>query len=226
MTMEEFTGKDVWDTASFFRISTELARKFWEGTAFYDPIADTFREQAALLKGDVAKHMAEIEKWITKEEDRIRGFPGYDGIEPFIASAQDTVKMMKEHMTIRQQKKESESITGILGQFEAMKERHPDAILLFRVGNTYQSFKEDAVKATAILGIEAKDKLVDSREVKATSFPHHALDTYLPRLVRAGMRVAICEQLEKPLQKKAGKSESQPNNEGSSEKWSDGMVSA
>ncbi|WP_289753239.1 DNA mismatch repair protein MutS [Muribaculum intestinale] len=108
-------------------------------------------------------------------------------------------------------KRKSENTDGILGQFAKMKERHPDALLLFRIGDTYQSFKQDAVKASTILDIETRDKKLDGKEVRSVEFPHHALDTYLPKLVRAGMRVAICEQLEKPQKIEKEKSQSNTN---------------
>ena len=108
-------------------------------------------------------------------------------------------------------KRKSENTDGILEQFAKMKERHPDALLLFRIGDTYQSFKQDAVKASTILDIETRDKKLDGKEVRSVELPHHALDTYLPKLVRAGMRVAICEQLEKPQKIEKEKSQSQSN---------------
>ena len=108
-------------------------------------------------------------------------------------------------------KQKPENIDGILDQFVKMKEKHPDALLLFRIGDTYQSFKQDAVKASTILDIETREKKVDGKKVKSIGFPHHALDTYLPRLVRAGMRVAICEQLEKPQKIEKEKSQSTTN---------------
>ena len=108
-------------------------------------------------------------------------------------------------------KRKSENTDGILEQFAKMKERHPDALLLFRIGDTYQSFKQDAVKASTILDIETRDKKLDGKEVRSVEFPHHALDTYLPKLVRAGMRVAICEQLEQPQKIEKEKSQSQSN---------------
>ena len=108
-------------------------------------------------------------------------------------------------------KRKSENTDGILEQFAKMKERHPDALLLFRIGDTYQSFKQNAVKASTILDIETRDKKLDGKEVRSVEFPHHALDTYLPKLVRAGMRVAICEQLEKPQKIEKEKSQSQSN---------------
>lgn len=108
-------------------------------------------------------------------------------------------------------KRKSENTDGLLEQFAKMKERHPDALLLFRIGDTYQSFKQDAVKASTILDIETREKKVDGKAVRGVEFPHHALDTYLPKLVRAGMRVAICEQLEKPQKIEKEKSQSQSN---------------
>ena len=108
-------------------------------------------------------------------------------------------------------KRKSENTDGLLEQFAKMKERHPDALLLFRIGDTYQSFKQDAVKASTILDIETREKKVDGKAVRSVEFPHHALDTYLPKLVRAGMRVAICEQLEKPQKIEKEKSQSNTN---------------
>ncbi|WP_290396867.1 DNA mismatch repair protein MutS [uncultured Duncaniella sp.] len=93
----------------------------------------------------------------------------------------------------------------VLKQFDEMKAKHPDAILLFRVGDFYETYKQDAVKASQILGITTAKRAVDGQEIKIAGFPHHALNTYLPKLVRAGMRVAICEQLEDPKQKKVEK---------------------
>ena len=80
-----------------------------------------------------------------------------------------------------------------------MKQKHPDAILLFRVGDFYETFSDDAIAASEILGITLTRRANGSAQhVELAGFPHHALDTYLPKLVRAGKRVAICEQLEDP----------------------------
>lgn len=79
-----------------------------------------------------------------------------------------------------------------------MKQKHPDAVLLFRVGDFYECYNEDAVAASDILGIVLTRQWVGNTSVQLAGFPHHALDTYLPRLVRAGRRCAICEQLEAP----------------------------
>ena len=103
----------------------------------------------------------------------------------------------------RTEKKSSLTQTPLMTQYQEMKKKHPDAVLLFRVGDFYEIFGKDAVTASEILGItltrraNGKDKYIE-----LAGFPHHALDTYLPKLVRAGQRVAICEQLEDPKLKK------------------------
>ena len=89
--------------------------------------------------------------------------------------------------------------TPLMKQYVEMKKKHPDAILLFRVGDFYETFSDDAVAASEILGITLTRRANGKAAyVELAGFPHHALDTYLPRLVRAGRRVAICEQLEDP----------------------------
>lgn len=89
--------------------------------------------------------------------------------------------------------------TPLMKQYYSVKAKHPDAILLFRVGDFYETFGEDAIKASEILGITLTRRANGSAQfVELAGFPYHALDTYLPRLVRAGQRVAICEQLEDP----------------------------
>ncbi len=89
--------------------------------------------------------------------------------------------------------------TPLMKQYNAIKSSHPDAILLFRVGDFYETFSTDAIKAAEILGITLTRRANGSASfVELAGFPHHALDTYLPKLVRAGQRVAICEQLEDP----------------------------
>tara|TARA_R110002073_G_scaffold279026_1_gene442935 strand:+ start:191385 stop:193958 length:2574 start_codon:yes stop_codon:yes gene_type:complete len=84
-------------------------------------------------------------------------------------------------------------------QYNAIKSRYPDAMLLFRVGDFYETFGEDAVKAAQVLGIVLTKRGAGSEtETALAGFPHHSLNTYLPKLVKAGMRVAICDQLEDP----------------------------
>ncbi len=89
--------------------------------------------------------------------------------------------------------------TPLMKQYYSVKAKHPDAILLFRVGDFYETFGEDAIRTSEILGITLTRRANGSASyVELAGFPYHALDTYLPRLVRAGQRVAICEQLEDP----------------------------
>ncbi len=89
--------------------------------------------------------------------------------------------------------------TPLMKQYNAIKARYPDALLLFRVGDFYETFGEDAIKASKILGIVLTRRANGSAQyIELAGFPHHSLDTYLPKLVRAGQRVAICDQLEDP----------------------------
>jgi DNA mismatch repair protein MutS len=89
--------------------------------------------------------------------------------------------------------------TPLMKQYYSVKAKHPDAILLFRVGDFYETFGDDAIRASEILGITLTRRANGSASfVELAGFPYHALDTYLPKLVRAGQRVAICEQLEDP----------------------------
>ena len=89
--------------------------------------------------------------------------------------------------------------TPLIKQYNQFKTQHPDAILLMRVGDFYETYGDDALKASQILGIVlTKKSNGSSTAVDMAGFPHHAIDTYLPKLVRAGLRVAICEQLEDP----------------------------
>ncbi len=89
--------------------------------------------------------------------------------------------------------------TPLMKQYNAIKARHPQALLLFRVGDFYETFGEDAIVASKILGIVlTKRGAGSSSEIELAGFPHHSMDTYLPKLVRAGQRVAVCDQLEDP----------------------------
>ena len=90
-------------------------------------------------------------------------------------------------------------LTPMMKQFFDLKAKHPDAIMLFRCGDFYETYSEDAVAASEILGITlTKRANGQAKSVEMAGFPHHALDTYLPKLIRAGKRVAICDQLEDP----------------------------
>jgi len=93
----------------------------------------------------------------------------------------------------------SKKVTPLMKQYNAIKAKYPDAMLLFRVGDFYETFGEDAVKAAKVLGIILTKRGAGSEtETALAGFPHHSLNTYLPKLVKAGMRVAICDQLEDP----------------------------
>ena len=96
------------------------------------------------------------------------------------------------------------ALSPMMKQFLDLKHKHPDALLLFRTGDFYETYKQDAEKASRILGItltkSTKQKDEEGKPLTMAGFPYHALDTYLPKLIRAGERVAICDQLEAPKQ--------------------------
>lgn len=93
----------------------------------------------------------------------------------------------------------SPTVTPLMKQYNQIKTKYPDALLLFRVGDFYETFGEDAIKTAKILGIVlTKRHNGSANEIELAGFPHHSLETYLPKLVRAGQRVAICDQLEDP----------------------------
>ena len=106
-------------------------------------------------------------------------------------------------------------LSPMMKQFLDLKSKHPDALLLFRVGDFYETYQQDARKASQVLGItltkSSKTKGPDGKPVEMAGFPYHALDTYLPKLIRAGERVAICDQLENP------RATAKRNSEGSSQ---------
>ena len=115
-------------------------------------------------------------------------------------------KKRKEELTKAETKAVAAiALSPILSQFKSIKEKHPDAMLLFRRGDFYETYMDDAEKSSRILGItltkSSKEKDLDGKPLKIAGFPHHALDSYLPKLIRAGQRVAICDLLESPKQK-------------------------
>lgn len=97
---------------------------------------------------------------------------------------------------------ETKQLTPLMKQFIDLKKKHPDAMLLFRCGDFYETYKEDAVNASRILGItltkSSNHQDDEGKQLQMAGFPYHALDSYLPKLIRAGQRVAICDQLEMP----------------------------
>ena len=93
-------------------------------------------------------------------------------------------------------------ITPLMKQYNQIKGKYPDALLLFRVGDFYETFGKDAIVASKVLGIVLTARNNGGSKLELAGFPHHSLDTYLPKLVRAGKRVAICDQLEDPKKTK------------------------
>jgi DNA mismatch repair protein MutS len=94
--------------------------------------------------------------------------------------------------------KKTKKVTPLMQQYNNIKTKYPDALLLFRVGDFYETFGEDAIKASKILGIILTHRNNGGDRTELAGFPHHSLNTYLPKLVKAGQRVAICDQLEDP----------------------------
>ena len=92
----------------------------------------------------------------------------------------------------------AKKVTPLMQQYNSIKTKYPDALLLFRVGDFYETFGEDAVKAARILNIVLTNRNNGGERTELAGFPHHSLNTYLPKLVKAGERVAICDQLEDP----------------------------
>jgi DNA mismatch repair protein MutS len=99
-------------------------------------------------------------------------------------------------------KKKENKITPLMKQYNAIKAKHTGALLLFRVGDFYEAFGKDAIKVAQILGIVLTARNNGNSKIELAGFPHHSLDTYLPKLVRAGERVGICDQLEDPKEAK------------------------
>ena len=119
-------------------------------------------------------------------------FKGDDDLEEFKAMVEAEIARNKQ------------ADSPIFKQFCDLKKNHPDALLLFRCGDSYKCYEEDAIKAAEILRLT---DIVEEDKITVASFPYHALDTYLPRLIRAGHRIAICDQLEAPKPKKQAQME-------------------
>ena len=99
-------------------------------------------------------------------------------------------------------KVKAKSETPLMKQYNSIKSKHPDALLLFRVGDFYETFGKDAVTASNVLGITLTARNNGSSKIELAGFPHHSIGTYLPKLVKAGHRVAVCDQLEQPTKGK------------------------
>lgn len=93
----------------------------------------------------------------------------------------------------------------LIKQYHELKQKHPDAILLFRVGDFYECYDADAVLVSRTVGLTLVRRITSTASTDLAGFPHHALDMYLPKLVRAGYRIAICENVETTATRKLGK---------------------
>jgi DNA mismatch repair protein MutS len=105
---------------------------------------------------------------------------------------------LKVILSLLAQTDPTKKVTPLMKQYHAIKTKYPDALLLFRVGDFYETFGEDAIKASQILGITLTHRNNGGDRTELAGFPHHSVNTYLPKLVKAGQRVAICDQLEDP----------------------------
>ena len=100
-------------------------------------------------------------------------------------------------------KENNTKVTPLMKQYNAIKKEHPEALLLFRVGDFYETFGEDAIKTSKTLDIVLTKRANGAAShIELAGFPHHALDNYLPKLINAGYRVAVCDQLEDPKKTK------------------------
>jgi hypothetical protein len=148
-------------------------------------------EAATVEKHDEQKEMAQQEDKPSDQKER--------------ASEQREEKKEEK----KEEKAVKAAISPLVQQYLDLKKKHPDAILLFRCGDFYETYKDDAVKASKILGITLTKsngrKDDEGKPLAMAGFPYHALDTYLPKLIRAGERVAICDQLEMPKQTTSSK---------------------
>ena len=112
---------------------------------------------------------------------------------------EDAIQRKTKSVSDKKTAKKLEAVSPILRQYDTMKTKHPDAMLLFRTGDSYTMYRDDAVKASKLLDLSLTKK---GDHIEKVSFPHHALDINLPKLVRAGARVALCDQLEIPQKEK------------------------
>lgn len=170
--------------------SVPISQSQWQRLWLADDKQDYKTHLAAILYSDVLAGKLEALK---------------QSISPEVDGTQ--LHEEKEHREYHEEQKrqqQSASVPPIIKQYNDLKQKHPDAMLLFRCGDFYETYKEDAVKASQILGItltkHSKRMDDEGQPLKMAGFPYHALDTYLPKLIRAGERVAICDQIEETKQ--------------------------
>lgn len=171
--------------------SVPISQSQWQRLWLADDKQDYKTHLAAILYSDVLAGKLETMK---------------QAVSPEVEGTQ--LHEEKEHREYHEELKrqqQSASVPPIIKQYNDLKQKHPDAMLLFRCGDFYETYKEDAVKASNILGItltqHSKRMDDEGKPLKMAGFPYHALDTYLPKLIRAGERVAICDQIEDSKQK-------------------------
>ena len=180
--------------------SVQINQSQWQRMWLADDKQDYKTHLAAILYSDVlAGKLEEMKRSIS---------PDVDGTQ---------LHEENEHREYHEEEKRQQqksNVPPIIKQYNDLKQKHPDALLLFRCGDFYETYKEDAVKASNILGItltkHSKRMDEEGMPLMMAGFPYHALDTYLPKLIRAGERVAICDQLESPRQKNSQQEENKP----------------
>lgn len=172
--------------------SVQINQSQWQRMWLADDKQDYKTHLAAILYSDVlAGKLEEMKRSIS---------PDVEGTQ-----LHEENEHREYHEEEKRQQQQMSNVPPIIKQYNDLKQKHPDALLLFRCGDFYETYKEDAVKASNILGItltkHSKRMDEEGKPLKMAGFPYHALDTYLPKLIRAGVRVAICDQLESPRQK-------------------------
>lgn len=181
--------------------SVQINQSQWQRMWLADDKQDYKTHLAAILYSDVLAGKLEEMKRSTS--------PDVDGTQ-----LHEENEHREYHEEEKRQQQHMSNVPPIIKQYNDLKQKHPDALLLFRCGDFYETYKEDAVKASNILGItltkHSKRMDEEGKPLKMAGFPYHALDTYLPKLIRAGERVAICDQLESPRQKTSQQEENKP----------------
>ena len=181
--------------------SVQINQSQWQRMWLADDKQDYKTHLAAILYSDVlAGKLEEMKRSIS---------PDVEGTQ-----LHEENEHREYHEEEKRQQLQMSNVPPIIKQYNDLKQKHPDALLLFRCGDFYETYKEDAVKASNILGItltkHSKRMDEEGKPLKMAGFPYHALDTYLPKLIRAGERVAICDQLESPRQKTSQQEENKP----------------
>lgn len=181
--------------------SVQINQSQWQRMWLADDKQDYKTHLAAILYSDVlAGKLEEMKRSVS---------PDVEGTQ-----LHEENEHREYHEEEKRQQQQMSNVPPIIKQYNDLKQKHPDALLLFRCGDFYETYKEDAVKASNILGItltkHSKRMDEEGKPLKMAGFPYHALDTYLPKLIRAGERVAICDQLESPRQKTSQQEENKP----------------